>query len=99
MAGNRTDDEREMGELTRGERERLRTEAEREIDDANAIPGPNPNVNQELENLPEEIEEANEHYEMDPTTIQAETSIFKLAMLIAAIVIVILLIVAIIWIF
>ena len=99
MAEIRTDDRREMDELTEGERERLRTETEREIDDVDAIPGPDQNVNQQLENLPEEIEEANEHYDMDPTTMQAEFSIFKLAALIAAVVIAILLIVAVIWIF
>ncbi len=85
-----------------------RTEAEREIDDldgTDVAAGPDQDLdeaeemNEELANLPDEIERADERYDLDGETKQAEGAIFKLAMLIAAVVIVILLVVAVIWIF
>ena len=99
MDTNTPDDQRQADELTPGERRRL-TETEREIDDLDDdVPGPDQDLNMALENLPQEIEDADARYGLDTQTQQAEFSIFKLAALIAGIVIAILLVVAVIWIF
>ena len=99
METNTPDDQRQSDELTPGERRQL-TEAEREVDDLDdGVPGPDQDLNMALENLPQEIEDADERYGLDRQTQEAEFSIFKLAALIAGIVIAILLVVAVIWIF
>ena len=99
METNTPDDQRQSDEFTPGERREL-TETEREIDDLDDdVPGPDQDLNMALENLPQEIEDADARYGLDQQTQEAEFSIFKLAALIAGIVIAILLVVAVIWIF
>lgn len=96
METNTPDDQRQQDEFTGTERERLARE-KREIDDLDAVPGPDQDLNETLGNLPEEIQDADRRFDLDPETQQAEASIFKLAALITAIVIAILIVVGLIW--